>query len=168
MPSSELTERQAAAWSSYQRMRTQLSGRIGRELVREVGLSEADYEILAAIIESPDGSIRSLALRCGLDWEKSRLSHQLRRMTERGLVVRDECVEDNRGFIVRASEAGLAAARAAQRHHEQAVRRYVADVLSPEQLDLLGTIAEIVLTKLDDERVQPMGVAERALAASSA
>jgi hypothetical protein len=44
----------------------------------------------------------------------------------------------------------------------------VADVLSPEQLDLLGTIAEIVLTKLDDERVQPMGVAERALAASSA
>jgi DNA-binding MarR family transcriptional regulator len=154
MSSSELTERQKGAWASYQRMRTQLSGKLGRELLRETGLSEADYEILTAIIESPDGSVRSLALRCGLDWEKSRLSHQLRRMTERGLVVRDECVEDNRGFIVRASDRGLAAAESARRHHEDAVRRYVADALSPEQLDLLGTIAETVLKKIEGEQRQ--------------
>lgn len=152
MPSPELTERQAAAWASYQRMRTQLSGRLGRELMRETGLSEADYEILTAIVESPDGSARSLALRCGLDWEKSRLSHQLRRMTERGLVVREECLEDNRGFVVRASEAGRAAAAAARRHHEDAVRRYVADVLSPEQLDSLGSIADTVLEKIESEQ----------------
>jgi DNA-binding MarR family transcriptional regulator len=154
MSSSELTERQRDVWASYQRMRTQLSSRLGRELVRETGLSEADYEILTAIIESPDGSVRSLALRCGLDWEKSRLSHQLRRMTERGLVVRDECVEDNRGFIVRASETGLAAAESARRYHEDAVRRYVADALTPDQLDLLGSIAETVLQKIEGERIQ--------------
>lgn len=155
MSSSGLTQRQATAWASYQRMRAQLSGRLGRELVRETGLSEADYEILTAIIESPDGSVRSLALRCGLDWEKSRLSHQLRRMTERGLVVRDECMEDNRGFVVRASEAGRAAAEAARQHHEAAVRRYVADVLSPEQFELLGAIAEAVLEEIDGE--EPRG-----------
>lgn len=152
MPSSELTERQATAWASYQRMRTQLSGKLGRELQRETGLSEADYEVLSAIIESPEGSVRSLALRCGLDWEKSRLSHQLRRMTERGLVVRDECLEDNRGFIVRASDKGLAAAASARRHHEDAVRHYVADALSAEQLDLLGSIADAVLKKIEGEQ----------------
>lgn len=152
MSSSELTERQKGAWSSYQRMRTQLSSRLGRELAQETGLSEADYEILAAVIESPDGSVRSLALRCGLDWEKSRLSHQLRRMTERGLVVRCECPEDNRGFIVRASDKGIAAAESARRYHEDAVRRYVADALSPEQLDLLGLIAETVLEKIEGEQ----------------
>ncbi len=154
MSSTDLTERQASAWASYQRMRTQLSGRLGRELARETGLSEADYEILTAIIESPDGSVRSLALRCGLSWEKSRLSHQLRRMTERGLVVRDECVEDNRGFIVRASEAGRAAAEAARHHHENAVRRYVTDVLSQEQLESLGSIADAVLRKIEDEELR--------------
>ncbi len=135
-------------------MRTRLSGRLGRELVRETGLSEADYEILTAIIESPEGSVRSLALRCGLEWEKSRLSHQLRRMTERGLVVRDECAEDNRGFVVRASEAGRAAAEAARQHHEAAVRRYVADALSPEQFELLGEIADAVLREIDDDEPQ--------------
>lgn len=146
-----LSEREAMAWSSYQRMRAQLSGRLGRELVRETGLSEADYEILSAIIESPDGSVRSLALRCGLEWEKSRLSHQLRRMTERGLIIRDECVEDNRGFIVRASEAGRIAAETARTHHERAVRLYVTEVLSPEQLDSLGAIADALLGKLEGE-----------------
>jgi DNA-binding MarR family transcriptional regulator len=122
-------------------------------------LSEADYEILVAIIESPDGSVRSLALRCGLEWEKSRLSHQLRRMTERGLVIRDECVEDNRGFIVRASDKGLAAAESARHHHEDAVRRYVADALSPEQLDLLGAIADTVLQKIEGEQHRHRAVA---------
>ncbi|MEO7122196.1 MAG: MarR family winged helix-turn-helix transcriptional regulator [Lacisediminihabitans sp.] len=151
MSSTALTDRQASVWASYQRMRTQLSGRLGRELTRETGLSEADYEILSAIIDSPDSSVRSLALRCGLSWEKSRLSHQLRRMTERGLVVRDECAEDNRGFIVRASEAGRLAAEAARNHHEAAVRRYVTDVLSAEQLDSLDTIANIVLTTIERE-----------------
>ena len=151
MSGSGLTEHQASAWASYQRMRTRLSGRLSRELMRETGLSEADYEILTAIIGSPDGSVRALALRCGLDWEKSRLSHQLRRMTARGLVIREECIEDNRGFIVRASEVGRAAAEAARHHHENAVRRYVADVLSPEQFELLGSIADTVLREIEEE-----------------
>jgi DNA-binding MarR family transcriptional regulator len=146
-----LTEHQASAWASYQRMRARLSGRLGRELMRETGLSEADYEILTAVVDSPDGSVRSLALRCGLEWEKSRLSHQLRRMTERGLIVREECPEDSRGFIVRASEEGRAAAEAARLHHETAVRRYVTDVLSAEQLDLLASIADTVLHEIDDD-----------------
>ncbi|MDQ1732398.1 MAG: hypothetical protein QOK10_2557 [Pseudonocardiales bacterium] len=149
MRDSGLTKRQAAAWASYQRMRTQLSGQLGRELTRSTGLSEADYEVLTAIIESPDGSVRSLALRCGLDWEKSRLSHQLRRMTERGLIVREECAEDNRGFIVRASKKGIIAAETARRHYEDAVRRHVTDVLSDQQLDALGTVAAVILDNLE-------------------
>ncbi|MDQ1734028.1 MAG: hypothetical protein QOH56_279 [Pseudonocardiales bacterium] len=149
MRDSGLTDRQAAAWASYQRMRTQLSGQLGRELTRNTGLSEADYEVLVAIIESPDGSVRSLALRCGLDWEKSRLSHQLRRMTERGLVIRDECLDDSRGFLVRASEAGRAAAESARRHYEGAVRRHVTDVLSADELDALAAIAERLLGQLE-------------------
>ena len=70
----------SAAWQAYQRMRLQLNGRISRELYRSTGLSEADFDILFFLEESPDGSVRSIALRCGLEWEKSRLSHQLRRI----------------------------------------------------------------------------------------
>lgn len=138
------------AWASYQRMRVRLSGRLNRELAEKTGLSEADYDILTALTESPDDSVRALALRCGLEWEKSRLSHQLRRMEERGLVVREDCVEDNRGTVVRVTELGRRLAADARQHYEDAVRRYVADVLTPEQLEALGRIAETVLVQLEE------------------
>lgn len=146
----ELSEEQAAAWASYQRMRVRLSGRLNRELAHETGLSEADFEILAALTESPYESVRALALRCGLEWEKSRLSHQLRRMEKRGLLTREDCSEDNRGSVVRLTDTGRKLAEEARRHHEQAVRRYVIDVLSAEQLEALGKITETVLAGLEE------------------
>ncbi|MER6008091.1 MarR family winged helix-turn-helix transcriptional regulator [Nonomuraea sp. NPDC051941] len=151
---STLSTRQAAQWASYQRMRVQLTGRINRELAGATGLSEADYEILAHLTESPDESMRALALRCGLAWEKSRLSHQLRRMEQRGLVTRAECEEDNRGSVIRVTEEGRRLAAEARLHHERAVRRYVVDVLTPAQLEALGAIAETVLGQLTDEEHQ--------------
>jgi DNA-binding MarR family transcriptional regulator len=146
----ELSDPAATAWVNYQRMRTRLSGRLSRELASSTGLSEADFEILTALIESPNESVRALALRCGLEWEKSRLSHQLRRMEERGLITREDCTEDNRGSVIRVTEVGRRLAAEAQHHHEQAVRRYVIDALTPEQLEALGKIAEIVLSQLEE------------------
>lgn len=145
-----LTPVQADAWNSYQRMRTRLSERLNRELAHETGLSEADFEILVALIESPDETVRALALRCGLEWEKSRLSHQLRRMEQRGLVRREVCTEDNRSTIIRITDAGRRLAEDAKRQHEQAVRSIVCDSLTPAQLDALGCISEAILARLDE------------------
>ncbi|MCC6455782.1 MAG: MarR family transcriptional regulator [Caldilineaceae bacterium] len=145
-----LSDSQAAAWASYQRMRARLTGRLNREISQNSGLSEADFEILAALTESADEPVRALALRCGLEWEKSRLSHQLRRMEARGLVTREECTEDNRGSVIRVTDDGRKLAAEARAHYEQAVRRYVADALTPEQMAALGTIAETVLAQLEE------------------
>src|SRR5256885_12142766 len=106
MKQQRLSDIQLADWANYQRMRVRLTERINRELAHKTGLSEADFEILSALTESPDESVRALALRCGLEWEKSRLSHQLRRMEERGLITREECAEDNRGSVIRVTDAG--------------------------------------------------------------
>jgi DNA-binding MarR family transcriptional regulator len=149
-PSSQLTETQAASWASYQRMRVRLSGRLSRELAREAGVSEADFEVLLALLDSADDSVRALALRCGLEWEKSRLSHQLRRMEERGLVVRHDCPEDNRGSVVSITDAGRALAVQARLRHDQAVQRYVTEALTAHQLDQLGAISAVILAGLDE------------------
>src|SRR5215813_3060726 len=121
MKKSPLSDTQLAAWASYQRMRVRLTERINRELAQKAGLSEADFEILSALIESPNESVRALALRCGLEWEKSRLSHQLRRMEERALITRLECAEDNRSSVIRITESGRKAAAEARNCYEQAV-----------------------------------------------
>jgi DNA-binding MarR family transcriptional regulator len=146
----ERTDPLTSTWSSYQRMRVQLAARLNQELARETGLSEADYEILCALIDSPGESARAIALRCGLEWEKSRLSHQLRRMEERGLVSRHICTEDNRGLVIHITDTGRELARDARRIHDQAVRRYVSQVLTHEQLKALGEISETILGGLGE------------------
>jgi DNA-binding MarR family transcriptional regulator len=144
-----LSDTQMAVWANYQRMRVRLTERINRELAQKTGLSEADFEILSALTEMPNESVRALALRCGLEWEKSRLSHQLRRMESRGLILREECIEDNRGSVIRITEAGQKLTAEARLHYEQAVQRYVTDALTAEQLETLGSIAQSVLNQLD-------------------
>lgn len=150
MKTQQLSEAQTSAWVSYQRLRLRLSERINRELSEKTGLSEADFEILTALTEAPDETVRALALRCGLEWEKSRLSHQLKRMEARGLVLREECIEDNRGSVIRMTELGRKLAAEARIYYEEAVQRYVVDVLTPDQLEMLGTIAETILVQLEE------------------
>lgn len=130
-------------------MRLRLAERLSRELAQKTGLSEADYEILLALTESPDDTMRALALRCGLEWEKSRLSHQLKRMEKRGLVIREECIEDNRGTIIRVTAEGQRRVVEARLCYEQAVQQYVMDVLSPDQLEALGEISSRLLAQFE-------------------
>jgi DNA-binding MarR family transcriptional regulator len=132
----------SAAWQAYQRMRVLLNGQINRELGRTTGLSEADYDILFFLAQSAETSVRSVALRCGLAWEKSRLSHQLRRMEQRGLI------EKGPGAVIRLTGKGREQIDAARDCHEAAVHRYFGDVLTAEQLASLATISEQVVARL--------------------
>lgn len=148
---SSLSAEQDATWSVYQRMRLRLAEHLNRELAHQTGLSEADYEILSFLAEAPHTPIRAIALRCGLQWEKSRLSHQLRRMEERGLIRRELCPTDNRSFEVVITEMGRGKAVAAQAIHTRLVERHVFAALTPAQTEMFRAIADAVLSTLTDE-----------------
>lgn len=137
------------AWESYQRMRLRLTARIARELAATSGLSEADFEILGALV-GETAPVRPTVLGVGLDWEKSRLSHQLRRMEQRGLISRNSCIEDGRGFEISITSDGRSAHAKAKEAYDSAVCRYVTQTLTAEQLQQLQSIAETVLPHLEE------------------
>lgn len=146
-----LDEQEARAWRAYTRMRIQLEARLARDLAAESGLSQADYEVLVNLSEAPEGRLRHFQLGEALQWERSRLSHQLARMAKRGLIAKDPCPTDARGGFVVLTAAGRAAIEAAAPGHVAAVRRYFIDALDTEQLVALADIAETVLAHLDAE-----------------
>jgi DNA-binding MarR family transcriptional regulator len=150
MKTHDTTDPVSAAWTRFQRMHARLTDRLNREIARETGLSQADFEILCALIQQPDTPVRALALRCGIEWEKSRLSHQLRRMEQRGLVTREVCEEDNRSILIRITPAGRVLAEAARHLYDHALTQYVTDSLTPDQIDVLDEITESILTQLGD------------------
>jgi DNA-binding MarR family transcriptional regulator len=131
-------------------MQGRLRYQIGSRLQRETGLSEADYEVLVNLSEAPGGRLRPRDLGGATRWEKSRISHHVGRMEERGLVRRKVCPTDRRGAFVAITPAGRRAIERAAPRHVEHVREVFVDALTPAQLDALAEIAEAVLVRLGE------------------
>lgn len=132
-------------WHAYRRLSARLAASWSRELAAHTGLSEADADVLCHLAQTGCESMRALELRCGLEWEKSRLSHQLRRMEQRGLVVRQECADDQRGSVVVITAEGSTLAQQARTIQRDFVRTHFAETLSEEQLRQLAAITAALL-----------------------
>ncbi|MGZ4609003.1 MAG: MarR family winged helix-turn-helix transcriptional regulator [Actinomycetes bacterium] len=143
-----LDSREQAAWRAYTAMQRRLDAALGQRLVRDSGLSAADYEVLVPLSEAPDRQLRARDLARALDWEKSRLSHHLTRMERRGLVERRECETDARGAFIRLTRGGAQAIEGAAPQHVDAVRQHFIDLLTPQELETLVSISDRVLGSL--------------------
>jgi DNA-binding MarR family transcriptional regulator len=142
-------------------MQMRLDGELARQLAADSRLSYPDYLVLVALTDRPDGRMRLFELAGVLGWEKSRLSHQVGRMADRGLVKKERCDSDRRGAYVVVTKRGRREIEAAAPGHVAAVRRLFVDRLAPDQLEVLGDAAEIVLAILD-ERTEPAEAPTRA------
>lgn len=145
-----LDERELRAWRSLQYMQMRLDGELARQLAADSGLSYPDYVVLVALTDQPDGRMRLFELAETLGWEKSRVSHQVARMANRGLVTKEKCDSDRRGAFVVLTPHGRREIEAAAPGHVAAVRRLFVDRLTPAQLDAIAEVAEAVLAGLGE------------------
>lgn len=143
-----LDEREGRAWRGYRRMRALLDLELGRDLLRESGLSDADYDVLSNLSEATDHRLRLSQLAGWMLWSKSRLSHHITRMQQRGLVSREECEDDGRGSVIALTSAGLRAIEEAAPGHVASVRRNLIDLLSAEEIAALDSMSHKVLAHL--------------------
>lgn len=141
-----LTERELRAWRTLMQMVELLRARIEQQIQATSGLSMADYTVLAVLSEAPDGMMRPYELGRAVDWEKSRMHHQMTRMCKRGLITRERC--GSRGMYAVITAQGLAAIKEAAPSHSHEVRRLVIDRLTPDELDQFAAIATKVLDNL--------------------
>jgi DNA-binding MarR family transcriptional regulator len=138
-------------WRAWLYSSLLLQDRLDRELTRETGISHAYYEILVQLSEAPDRRMRmsQLADRCLSS--RSRLSHAVARLEERGWVTREVCAEDGRGQLAVLTDEGFAALAAAAPVHVAGVRAHLFDQLTPAQLDSLRGIGETLLRHLGSD-----------------
>ncbi|MGW2447885.1 MarR family winged helix-turn-helix transcriptional regulator [Streptomyces sp. NPDC001675] len=146
-----LNPQEADVWAKYRRLRRELHRAQERQLLRDSGLSAADYALLAPLSESADGVLRARDLGAEVDWERSRLSHQISRMEKRGLVTREVCAEDARGSMVRLTPKGRKAIEEAAPRHAETVRRLFFDPFTAQEVRVFGEFLDRVLAKVDAE-----------------
>jgi DNA-binding MarR family transcriptional regulator len=141
-----LTDEQQQIWRSYLAMVGRLQTAMHRQLQQDCELSLSDYDVLVALSER--GPLRINELGEALAWEQSRLSHQLRRMRGRGLIVRNGSDDDRRGATGGLSDSGRAALELAAPGHVELVRSAMFEGMSAAQLRAFGAVAATVADRL--------------------
>ncbi|MDF1605270.1 MarR family transcriptional regulator [Nocardioides sp. YIM 152315] len=137
-PGKPLTEDEAALWDAWQAASDALA-QVNTDVTRETGVSEPDLLVLMRLHDLGGGRLRQSRLATATGWHRSRLSHHLRRMQERGLVDRAEA---SGGVDVSLTTMGRAALLRARPVHAAAVRRHLVAPLSARDRQRLRAILE--------------------------
>lgn len=117
---------------------------IDAQLLRDSGLPHGYYEILVHLSESPDHALRMTQLATASTFSKSRLSHAVAKLEQRGWVVRQDCPTDRRGQVARLTDEGFAVLEAAAPGHVEQVRRSLIEALTPGQIAELREISAAI------------------------
>ncbi len=144
-----LDEGEQETWRAFIRATEGLTEHFDRQLQRDSGMPYTYYEILVALSEAPNRTLRMSTLAGARGSSRSRLSHAVARLEEVGWVERRTCPTDKRGSFAMLTDTGFAALEAAAPGHVTAVREKLFDALTPEQVSMLGQISNAILSGLN-------------------
>lgn len=140
-----LSEQEQRTWRLFVQACESVFAATDAQLIRDSGLPHGYYEILVHLSEAPGRALRMTQLARASTYSKSRLSHAVARLEERGWVQRRDCPTDRRGQIAQLTDEGFAALAAAAPGHVEQVRRSLIDVLTPEQMEQLHEITAAII-----------------------
>ncbi len=116
-----------ALWHAWKLASETVRTRIAADITAATGLSDPDFGVLTRVVEVGGGRMRQNRLGELMGYHRSRLSHHLSRMEERGLIRREPA---GSGMDVVATKAGREAVDQARPVHATAVRQHLIAPLS--------------------------------------
>ncbi len=142
-----LTEDQLHSWQAVVALTMTLPAALDAQLKRDTGLNSYDYHVLAGLADRPDGTMGMGELATFSQGSPSRLSHAVARMERAGWIERRS--GEARCVNAHLTAAGRRKLVQSAPGHVREVRRLVIDVLTPEQLRVLGEAARLVTAQAD-------------------
>lgn len=145
-----MTDLDSKAWRAFHKIGTSLLPHLGRQITVHSGISGAEYVVLVALSELTVPSVNLNRLAIGLGWEISRMSHQISRMEEAGLVRKTKNLEDSRCFDVSITAKGRRIAEAAIPLQSREINHCFSDVLTKTQMKSLIEISEAITRHMNE------------------
>ena len=139
-----LTPDEQAVWRAHLAGISALQAGLDAQLQAEAGMPHAYYELLVRLSEAPARSLRMGVLAQVAGSSRSRLSHAVAQLEQRGWVRREPAPGDGRGQVAVLTDPGFAALEAAAPGHVEAVRRLLFDRLTTTQIEALRAAGDAV------------------------
>ena len=152
-----LTSEERQAWLALASVMIKLPFALDAQLQRDAGVSHFEYQVLAGLSEAPERTMRMSELAVFANGSLSRLSHVVNRLERRGWVRRKLDPADGRYTLAIMTAAGWNKIVETAPGHVEAVRRYVFDALTEDQVARLPDIGYRIIKAIDpdDDCLQP-------------
>ncbi|MGA5299822.1 MarR family winged helix-turn-helix transcriptional regulator [Nucisporomicrobium flavum] len=138
------------AWLALAGLMFKLPSALDAQMLRDSNLTLFDYFVLSQLSMSPGRTQRLSDLAHHVSSSLSRLSNVVKRLEQRGLLRREPDPESPRYTTAVLTDAGWDVVVAAAPGHVAAVRRYVIDGLTEEQVHVLREVACHVARRVDE------------------
>jgi DNA-binding MarR family transcriptional regulator len=139
-----LDHEELAAWRGMLRVHSDMTRVLDAELTHRHGLPLSSYEVLLFLADSPDGRMRMSELADSVLLSRSGLTRLVDRLERDGLLEREQCEEDARGYFAAITDRGRALFTDARRTHLAGVRECFLSRFSRDELRTLGELWEQV------------------------
>jgi DNA-binding MarR family transcriptional regulator len=150
-----LDEQEQETWRALLAVMRRIQEVTDRQLQTEADMPLAYYMILVMLSETEGRTLRMSDLASATNSSPSRLSHAVARLEEMNWVRRESCPSDRRGSFAVLTDKGFAALAAAAPGHVNAVRGFVFDPLTPEQVRQLADSCRAMLGTEDPDQLCP-------------
>jgi len=137
-----LSPAQLAAWKAFLKAHAVITRALERELVASHRLPLAEYDVLVQLQEVEGGALRMAQLADQVLLSRSGLTRLVERLERAGLVRRQACPSDARGYFAVITEEGKARLREAAPSHVGSVSSHFAKPLRDDQLEMLRIAME--------------------------
>ena len=135
-----LDQEELAAWRGMLRAHAELTKELDAELAREHNLPLSSYEVLLYLADAPEGRMRMAELAESVLLSRSGLTRLVDRLEREGLLKRQRCESDARGYFAEITPKGRRLFDQARRTHLEGVRARFLSRFSRDELRALGTL----------------------------
>lgn len=147
-----LSEGEQRAWRAFVESSGGVIQLLDGLLKRDASITFDDYEVLVQLSEAEDRRMRMTDLSSRLLHSQSRVTQRIDRLECRGWVQREKSHADRRVTYAVLTDAGQEAIEAAAPLHVAHVREHVLDLLSPDEVDVLGALLQRLLVHVRELR----------------
>lgn len=143
-----LTEPETTAWLGVATIALQLPRVLDAQLQRDAGIGFFEYSVLSWLSMVDGRTIRMSELAELSRGSLSRLSNVVKRLEQRGFVRREPDPTNGRYTNAILTDAGWACVVQAAPGHVNAVRQYIFDPLSEQQVTALGEVGGLIADRI--------------------
>ncbi|GAA4588903.1 DNA-binding MarR family transcriptional regulator [Actinoplanes octamycinicus] len=139
-PAPGLNAEQLGAYFALIEVSSLLQYAVDEHLRADGDLSFVQFQILARLVDAPDGRLRMTDLADGLVYSRSGLTYQVGLLDKRGLIARSASPDDERSVMVTVTAAGRDLVAHVLPGHVDRVRQLLFEPMTGTDLATLGEL----------------------------